>query len=203
MAPAAVKSRLVSPPRRRVRTRKPLTPQDWVAAARDMLIRTGVDGVKVDLLAKALKVTRGSFYWHFEDRADLLRSLLADWEQNNTEPMLAAIRAAGARGDRADFDTEIGRFWLEEKDYSPAFDSAMRDWARTDPKVDAAVRRIDDTRIAALAEMFVAYGFEAVEAMVRARVTYYHQVGYYTLAVIETAAEREALAALYDKVLLF
>lgn len=78
----------------------------------------------------------------------------------------------------------------------------MRDWARSDPTVARAVRKIDDARIAALAGMFVGYGFDGDEALVRARITYFHQIGYYTLAIRETIQERLALLPLYVKTLL-
>lgn len=180
-----------------------LSREDWINAARTMLVESGIDGVKVDLLAKRINVTRGSFYWHFEDRDSLLDALLHLWEASNTEPMLAAIKAAGAKGDRNDFDQTVGRLWIDETDFDPAFDSAIRDWARTDPMVAEAVHRIDDIRVAAFAEMFKSYGFDEDEAEVRGRITYYHQVGYYTLGIRESTAERGRLATLYDKVLLY
>lgn len=180
-----------------------LSRNDWIEAARAMLVESGIDGVKVDLLAKRLGVTRGSFYWHFEDREALLDALLHLWESGNTEPMLAAIKAAGARGDRNDFDATVGQLWIDETEFDPAFDSAIRDWARTDSRVSQAVQRIDDVRVAAFAEMFRSYGFDADEAEVRGRIIYYHQVGYYTLGIRESAAERERLGPLYDKVLLY
>jgi AcrR family transcriptional regulator len=180
-----------------------LSREDWINAARTMLVESGIDGVKVDLLAKRINVTRGSFYWHFEDRDALLDALLHLWEASNTEPMLAAIKAAGAKGDRNDFDQTVGRLWIDETDFDPAFDSAIRDWARTDPIVAQAVHRIDDIRVAAFAEMFKSYGFDEDEAEVRGRITYYHQVGYYTLGIRESTEERGRLATLYDKVLLY
>ena len=180
-----------------------LSREDWISAARTMLVESGIDGVKVDLLAKRINVTRGSFYWHFEDRDSLLDALLHLWGASNTEQMLAAIKAAGARGDRNDFDQTVGRLWIDETDFDPAFDSAIRDWARTDSLVAEAVHRIDDIRVAAFAEMFKSYGFDEDEAEVRGRITYYHQVGYYTLGIRESSAERERLGAIYDKVLLY
>ena len=54
--------------------RSPLTPQDWVQSAIVLLTDRGIDSVRVDVLAKILGVTRGSFYWHFKDRDDLLKS---------------------------------------------------------------------------------------------------------------------------------
>lgn len=201
MAPAG--TRLAPRSRSAPRTTTRLTREDWIAAAREMIVANGVDRVKVDLLAKQLNVTRGSFYWHFEDRDALLESLLHYWEANNTEPMLAAIRQAGANGDPRDFDSTVGRLWIDETEFDPAFDSAMRDWGRTDATVADAIHRIDDIRVAAFAEMFSSYGFDRDEAEVRARILYYHQVGYYTLGIRESSAERQRLGVLYDKVLLY
>jgi AcrR family transcriptional regulator len=180
-----------------------LNRDDWINAARRALINSGVEGVKVDTLAKRLKVTRGSFYWHFKNRADLLKALLENWETTNTAPMLEAIRASGARGEKEDFETYFGRLLVEERDYSPTYDSAVRDWARTERKVSNAVRRIDHIRIEALAEMFAAYGFDRYEAVIRARITYYHQVGYYALQIKESIEERDRWGDLYNKVLLY
>jgi len=198
----ATKSQLISRPKKSINGRGTLTRESWILAARKALIASGIDGVKVDLLGRALGVTRGSFYWHFEDRAALLRALLKHWEETNTEPMLDAIARAGARGMREDFDSHIGKLWIDEKEFSPAFDSTMRDWARVDRLVAAAVHRIDERRIAAFQTMFEAYGYKGDAALVRARITYFHQVGYYTLAIKESSEQRARLSTLYDEVLL-
>lgn len=177
-----------------------LTREDWVTAAVETLIQEGVTNVRVDRLAKAFKVTRGSFYWHFECRDDLLNAILEHWRTTNTEPMLRAIAQATGQ-DRNAFDL-VAKLWIDEHAYRPAYDSAMRDWARVDPVVAAAVRQIDDSRIAALAAMFRGYGFADDAALVRARVTYFHQVGYYALAIRETTEERLRLLPQYSKILL-
>lgn len=177
-----------------------LSREDWLHAAKAALLAGGVDQVKVDRLARDIQMTRGSFYWHFTDRNDLLRALLDHWEHTNTDPMLAAIETARAKGP--DGFAEITRLWIAEKDFSPAFDSAVRDWARKDPEAAKAVRRVDDKRIEAFTSLMVSFGFEPQEAMVRARVIYFHQVGYYALAFRESPAERNKLLPLYYKVLI-
>jgi hypothetical protein len=45
------------------------------------------------------------------------------------------------------------------------------------------------------------FGFEPTEAMVRARVIYFHQVGYYALAFRESNADRRKLLPFYSKIL--
>ncbi|MFN8894205.1 MAG: TetR/AcrR family transcriptional regulator, partial [Betaproteobacteria bacterium] len=81
------------PAARAARGRKPaaprapragLTPDDWVRAATQVLVDHGIDHVRVDVLAGELNVTRGSFYWHFRDREDLLRRVLQAWREEAT-----------------------------------------------------------------------------------------------------------------------
>jgi AcrR family transcriptional regulator len=180
--------------------RRSLGREDWIAAARDALIRAGINAVKVVALARRLRVTRGSFYWHFTSHADLLSELLTDWERTNTEPFERALSTGNSPHGVQEFLTVIN-LWVEEQDYSPAFDTAMRDWARNSRDAAAAVRRADERRIAVLHRIFIGMGYVDPEALVRARVTYFHQVGYYTLQLPEDRAQRRALVPVYAQVL--
>lgn len=173
--------------------------EDWLQAAKAALIKGGVDQVKVDRLATQMKMTRGSFYWHFTDRDDLLRALIDHWEATNSEPMLRAIED-GIGKPRAQFH-DVVKLWIHEKEFSPAFDSAMRDWARKDVAAARAVRRIDEKRVDALTRLMKDYGFPDEEAFVRARVIYFHQVGYYTLQIRESEETRLRLEPVYAKIL--
>ena len=179
---------------------KMLSRQDWVDAARRMLIAKGVERVKVDALAKSLKITRGSFYWHFDGRQALLDAVLEDWRIRNTAPFLA-VAADRRRSARERFHALVN-IWLEEKDYSPAYDAAIREWARTSTGVARLVRRVDRQRIDLLATVYRDQGYEALEAEIRARITYFHQVGYYVLGLKESGQTRRRLAPIYSRVLL-
>lgn len=172
---------------------------DWLSAARHALITGGVDAIKVERLAKALNVTRGGFYWHFRDRDDLLNALLASWEKETS-----ALFEAALQGDHANGMEEmvaLAKMWMEEESYSPAYDAAVRDWARTSKRAARAVNRVDRARIDVIKRIFLDLGYEDDEAFIRARVTYFHQVGYYTLGLSETLSERRRLLPLYLKVL--
>jgi len=172
---------------------------DWIAAARAALIADGVQRVKVDVLARRLKITRGSFYWHFKDRQALLDALLVDWHERNTLPFATAINRKS--GDGIAQYQAIVDLWIEEKDYDPSYDSAVRDWARTDKRVAALVSKVDGERIGLFRQVFTQMGYEPAEADIRARIAYYHQVGYYALGVSESKATRYRLVPLYRKVL--
>jgi hypothetical protein len=93
------------------------------------------------------------------------------------------------------------RLWLEERKYNPDYDAAIRAWSRVSPKVATVVHEIDDMRIDALKQLFVDAGYDDDEAFIRARITYFHQVGYYAMGVRESAKRREELSELYYRVL--
>jgi AcrR family transcriptional regulator len=181
---------------------KRLSREDWIAAAQKELVNSGIEAVKIDLIAKKLGVTRGGFYWHFTDRADLLRRLLRHWEDVNTEPLIKAIAEAGARGLKEDFDSTVGRLLMEETEFSPKFDSAVRNWAQADQLVLETVLNVDERRISAFQAMFEKYGFKGDVALVRARIIYFHQIGYYALAIKETLEQRRKLIHLYNEILI-
>jgi len=172
--------------------------EDWLAGARKLLINQGVNAVKIDRLARELGVTRGGFYYRFKSRGDLLNALMEDWREHNSVAMLAAINGKGNPVDRIN---ALMKVWIEEVDYIPAYDLAMREWGRVSVKVAKLVRAVDDERIEAFHQLFCDAGYPDAEATIRARIFYYHQVGYYAMGVEETKARRMQLADLYLKVL--
>lgn len=175
-------------------------PAAWVATARAVLIDEGIQGVKVDRLAQRLGVTKGGFYKHFADRADLLARLLALWEQDNVfvAPVPTGLTSAQARQQLLAFSQRL----IDEDGYDPRFDLAVRDWSRVDRSVARCVERVDRRRLQELTKLFSALGCDAPEAEVRARVLYYHQVGYYALGIKESKAERQHLLPTYLQILI-
>ncbi|MBA2921011.1 TetR family transcriptional regulator [Sphingomonas sp. MAH-20] len=175
-------------------TSRPLTRDDWLTMARKALVDEGVDGVKVDRLARRMKVTRGSFYYHFSNRQDLLDALLRDWEVRN----LVEIAQVRDRWALAEPDlSEVVAIWLGEDPGFLSFDMAIRMWARKSPKAASIVYRVDDAWIALLTELFRISGYSDKECLVRARITYFHQIGYYALNVKEDFAQRLQLVPIY------
>lgn len=179
--------------------RQPLGRDAWLDAARAALIEEGTAGVEVNKLAKRLDVTRGGFYWFFKSREELLDALLEFWKQTST---LQFERLAGdaERSGLQRFQSLVD-LWIDEKDYDPKWDGAVRDWARTSAKVLDTVHAVDQLRVGYIEQVFRALGYTGKEAHVRARVTYYHQVGYYALGVRESRKQRLELLPYYTKIL--
>lgn len=180
--------------------RAPLGRRAWLDAARIALIRDGIRGVEIGRLARTLRVTRGGFYWFFSSRAQLLEELLGDWERTSASLFEGVLKRDSSSG-LEEFDALI-RLWVDERDYDPAWDAAIRNWAQTSSRVAKVVHRVDEKRVDVLRQVFLDLGYKEIESLVRARITYYHQVGYYALGIRQTAAERLELLPHYRRVLI-
>ncbi len=167
---------------------------DWLAAGLRVLIEDGIDAVRITRLAEDLKVTRGSFYWHFKDREDLLDGLIEVWSRKNTAGVIHSVSDAPslAEGILRMFDT-----WLDLARFDPRLDQAMRDWARRSEAVHKAVAEADEARVEAIAALYERFGHDTLEAYIRARVIYFGQVGYYTLGIEEPMTKRLSYLELY------
>ena len=171
----------------------------WLEAARTELIENGILSVKVERLARRMRVTRGSFYWHFRSHKDLLRRLLRHWIATNTLPFERTLRRD--RNGLEEFQAIVD-LWVSEREYSPGYDAAVREWARVSADVSRVVLQADQKRIGVLRRIFLDLGYRDPEALVRARITYFHQVGYYTLGLRESLARRLKLGPYYSRILL-
>jgi AcrR family transcriptional regulator len=118
----------------------------WIDAGLRALAAGGPDAVRIEPLAQALGVTRGGFYWHFEDRQALLDEMLDAWERRSTDEVLDRVEREG--GDPRAKVRRAGMLTFS-RDLLP-IDLAIRDWARRDRKVARRLRRVDNRRIAYL-----------------------------------------------------
>lgn len=185
--------------RRPSRREQPLGRQAWLEAARRALIEEGTAGVEVNKLAKRLGVSRGGFYWFFKSRQQLLERLIAYWAETSHE--LFERLPKSSAGDGLEEFRQLNRLWVDETQYDPKWDGAVRDWARTSAEVRAVVEAVDEKRIGVIEKIFVHLGFTGMDAHIRARVTYYHQVGYYALGVRESRKRRLELLPYYIRAL--
>ncbi|RKP43407.1 TetR/AcrR family transcriptional regulator [Trinickia fusca] len=118
-----------------------LTRDQWIAAGFDALDQEGYPGVSAERLARRLNVTRGSFYHHFRSKEDFVRALLAQWESDYTDRMLAY--AAEGRT----LDDVLARYLVVAADKQPQREIEIRAWARQDPLVAEYQERVDSTRL--------------------------------------------------------
>jgi AcrR family transcriptional regulator len=169
-----------------------LTPEAWIDAATDVLVDRGIDHVRVDVLAGELGVTRGSFYWHFRDREDLLRRVLAAWKERATEQLTARLAQAhdDPREQLADASTLPFRGRAATR--AARIELAIRAWARRDAMAREAVDAADAARIAYHEQLFAALGHAADEAHARAFALYGYEVAESLLHRQGSAEQRAA-----------
>lgn len=176
-----------------------LTRQDWIDAARQVLIAEGIERVKVEPLAAHLNVSRGSFYWHFKDHKELLDALVTGWLQTALEPMRAVVREKHLSA--VERFNKFMRVWVQGEPFLPIYDLAIRRWAQVSKEVAKVVKKTDNDRIALLTEIFRDMGHDADEAFIRARIAYFHQVGYYATDTQESTKQREQFWPIYSRIL--
>lgn len=136
-----------------------LTPEDWLRVAADVLVDKSIDGVRVEVLARMLKVTRGSFYWHFVDRNDLLERLLHAWRQQQTEQVIAANLRQGVSGHGVIHELAGLPMRGIKAQRGGAIELAIRAWARRDAMARGVVDQVDQVRLDYIAQCFRDLGF--------------------------------------------
>ena len=171
------------------------TREDWLNLGLDTLIKHGIDRVKVQVMARDLNVSRSSFYWFFTDTADLHRQMLNAWVEKNTAPIIAHAKSPQPDINRAIL--HVFECWVTRVNFDPMLDVAVRLWARRSAEVQAVVLDADQKRLTALQEMFMHHDYPADEALVRARVLYFTQIGQYTLQIEEDMDTRMSRARLF------
>ena len=172
-----------------------VTRDDWLNAARDVLVTEGAASVKILPLSTRLGVSRSSFYWYFENRNDLLAALLEEWETRNTARIVSQCEA------KSDNITEalcnFFRCFVDASQFDTGLDFAIREWSRREPTVRKLVDQADQTRLGAVIKMYERHGYVSADADARARILYYMQLGYHALEVKEDMDTRMSRVAAY------
>jgi AcrR family transcriptional regulator len=149
-----------------------LSREDWLAAALEVLRGEGVGKVSIVRIARDLGVTSGSFYWHFKDRNDLLRSLLDFWVRSQTEAIFEKVdQCEGTPSERLLQLMEILTLGEQAR-----YEVAIRAWAGFDDMAAEVVRGTDKRRIEWLRSIFYDLGFRGNETEMRARLFVYYQL---------------------------
>ena len=148
--------------------KQPLSPSDWIEVAVDALARGGVSEVRVDVLAKRLGVSRGSFYWHFADRDALLTAALDEWEHTTTTGVIEQLEKLASPSDRLRAIFELAYFTPDSVNrVEPALAANAEH-----PIVAPVLRRVTDARLHFLTTLFTDLGLDPTIARQRALYSY-------------------------------
>lgn len=165
-----------------------LAKQDWIDAATQSLKAFGVDRVKVDPLAKMLNVTRGSFYWHFNKRQDLLDAVLSNWQQKTTLDVIDKLEHSNISAK-----SRLEKLLTLSFTMSPSSlgtEQAIRAWGLNDQEASKIIEDVDNQRIEYLFQLILSMGLAELVALQHARVIYYTRIGLFAQAVVPRLQER-------------
>ena len=173
-----------------------LAREEWVETALGALARDGLRGVAVEPLARQLGTTKGSFYWHFADRSELISATLELWEHRDTTDLIAAIQAIPGPRERLAALVHGAYTGAAHGNAQAAVIAAA-----ADPRVRPVLTRVTRTRLDFLERLYRDLGLPDREAAHHARLTFalYLGLGALRIAVIEPdsdTGELEQLIAL-------
>jgi len=145
---------------------------DWTLAALEVIAESGVAGLRVEALARQLGITKGSFYWHFRDRTDLIAAALDLWYRLGTLEIIEQL-------DRID-DPEERLSALFSKSFGDLVGGpidALLLGQVNDPVIGPAVVRTTTARLDFLTRTYRALGLPKQRAAARARLVYAAYIG--------------------------
>jgi AcrR family transcriptional regulator len=148
-----------------------LAKSDWISHGLRTLAAEGANALKAGPMAEGLKVSRGSFYWHFRDIADFRAQLLQAWQEQATDRVIRDLEAQRDRPDR--LKQLMRRAFASRR----SLDRAIRSWAAENREVAAVVSSVDARRVAYIAKMLAAAGVEGQKAQRRAAFLYWAFLG--------------------------
>ncbi|QPF84972.1 TetR/AcrR family transcriptional regulator [Bradyrhizobium genosp. L] len=169
-----------------------LSAKDWLDQGLKTLARDGFTALKAEPLAKAMGVSRGSFYWHFADIAAYRDAILAHWREVMAEQVIAQLETIPSGEDalalllRRAFSTRL------------ALERAVRSWAIVDPTARAAVHAVDQRRLGYIETLLRHAGFGADVARGRAQILYWAFIGF---ALSDQALPKPRQQAALDELL--
>jgi len=167
-----------TPPKSRASAanRPPLDRKAWIQAATDALAEEGLAGLRVEVLAKRCGVTKGSFYWHFRDRQELLDEVLNLWKEGRIRDV--SKQARGEPGKPLEQLVRVIDVYSSSRNRRGIqIELAVRDWARRDPKAARVVEEVDQWRLKSAKDLFIASGMGAQEAASRSLLLYAYSFG--------------------------
>jgi AcrR family transcriptional regulator len=169
-----------------------LSAQDWLDQGLKVLAKSGFTALKAERLAKAMGVSRGSFYWHFASLGAFHAAILKHWREVAAEQVIADLEASSKDQDAISLLLHWAFFG------KPALEKAVRSWATFDLAARTAVQAIDRRRLDYIESMLRAVGFAPGIARARAQVLYWAFVGF---ALSDEPLPRARQQAVLDELL--
>jgi AcrR family transcriptional regulator len=153
-----------------------LSADDWAREALELIAEAGVQSMAIEPLARRMGITKGSFYWHFSSREELLERALGRWEEHDSRNLNNSLGEIDHPRDRlVSFFRRVGREKLTHEVYSELCAAAGH------AQVEPVLERVAQRRMKHLSLAFEELGFDPVTARNQARMTYSVYLGFLQL----------------------
>jgi AcrR family transcriptional regulator len=169
-----------------------LSAKDWLDQGLKTLARDGFTALKAEPLAKAIGVSRGSFYWHFADIGAYHAAILKHWREVAAEQIIANLEAS------ANDDNPLALLLRQAFGARLTLEKAVRTWATLDPSARRAVQAIDRRRLSYVERLLKRSGVAPDVARARAQIFYWAFLGY---ALSDKPLPQARQAAVLDELL--
>lgn len=153
-----------------------LSKEKWISHGLTVLAKQGHGALKADTLARSLKVTRGSFYWHFKDISDYHAAVIELWRQETTEGVIARTNAFADSSMRL---PTLFRAALASS--NTALEKAMLAWALSDQNARRAVAEVEAIRVHYVEQLLRAANVPASSIESRAQIIHWTFIGFSNL----------------------
>ncbi|TCL00479.1 TetR family transcriptional regulator [Shimia isoporae] len=177
---------------------KRLSKQDWLKAGFVALTEAGGGALKAEPMARRLKTTKGSFYWHFKDVPAFHSAILKEWESKAYADIVTQIEEQESAVHKL---RALGQIAVSgaPADYGGiALEPAIRAWGRSDPKVAEAIARVDGLRMQYLSALMKEIGLTNPELV---RILYASVIGMDDLSSRDGEINGPAMGTLVDLIL--
>jgi AcrR family transcriptional regulator len=181
------------------RTRDVVDRGRWITEGLAILGAEGVASVRVEVLAKRLGVTKGSFYWHFKDRSDLLEGMLEEWRRSTTTAVVESLW--GKPISPYDKLVRLWRMCFSSRLDNPGgpLEAALRQWSLADERVSRMMHVVDQERTTFVSQIYRDIGVSNPESY--ALLWYAYVVGRNTMATQGFQSDASQDAAIRDVLL--
>lgn len=183
-------------------TKSSLDKTDWIKAGFRKLTKGGPQAIGAEPIARELKVSKGSFYWHFKDVPALKESMLDHWMNAATQDIINSVNnSALPPEDQLRMLVQISTSELDADYGGPMTEAAIRDWARYDTLAAKALIAVDQKRLCYVETLFRQTNIDPSQAKSIAGILYGALIGLQQLAHHQLVNHKEDLMALLEHLL--
>lgn len=175
-----------------------LTAKDWLDIAESELSKSGISAVRIEPLAKKLKVTKGSFYWHFSSRKELFEKLLSNWRTRSTVAIIERLSDKELTPKERLRKLFLIPYKRHSKTNGVALELAIRNWSQNDKAVKETLNEVDSHRLAFISMSFESLGYEKELANMMASRFYYTMQG---ISVVNIPQDEAYIEQIFEMLL--